>query len=103
MSLLLSVLGVLLHLDLLDVKAHLLYEGRDIRNKRLTHLVNELLRHLLLHGDVHGGQLPVFEDLLGIVQNDNVVQVLVRAGADATIVEFRVEDVLSVASGRLAI
>jgi hypothetical protein len=40
---------------------------------RLTHLVNELLGHLFLHGDVHGGQLSVLEDLLGIVQNDNVV------------------------------
>jgi hypothetical protein len=27
MSLLLGVFGVLLHLDLLDIKAHLLYEG----------------------------------------------------------------------------
>jgi ABC-type Zn uptake system ZnuABC Zn-binding protein ZnuA len=61
------------------------------------------LRHLLLHSDVHGGKLSVFQDLLSIVQNDNVVQVLVRAGADPTVMKFRVEDVLSVASGRLAI
>jgi hypothetical protein len=77
--------------------------GEEIRQYRLTHLVNELLGHLFLHSDVHGGQLPIFQNLLRIVQNDNVVQVLVRAGADPTVMKFGVEDVLSVASGRLAI
>ena len=97
----LNVFGVLLHLDLVDVDPHALYT--NISAILFTHLVDQLLRHLLGDRDLNVRHLAFLKDVFCVLNQNDVVLSRVETGGYTAICESLVKEVFPVTTRSLAV